>query len=501
MKQQTTLIRGKYVIAYDGRQHVIYEDGEVAYRGNTVLFAGHGYPGEYDELWDSGLSIVSPGFIDLEADVDTDHANFDVVLFKKDPSDGPNWEPAPGPRTQDPYSDEDFYIRQKYSIAQLIKNGITTMMPIAGERFHAWSQTAREFEIMAGTAREMGIRSYLGPSFKSRLSRYGENDPAKEAGSLREAVDFCEKYLGNENSLIRSFVNPCQISLTEPGVLQEAMAVAQKLNIPMRLHACEEDVEWKYVIPRFGKTTVDLFDELGLLTPNLIMPHALTVKDSELKKLAERSVSVVHTPIAEVNYGAGLFSFAKYLDHGINLTIGTDAQPVDMIQNMRLAWHLDRLCEWRVLFTRYGEDGSMTDMFAHEKHYPKTSAADYFNAATLNGARALGRGDIGVLCAGAKADIIVVDLDDLAVGPVEDPIRTLIVSCVGNNVKHAVIDGVVRMKDRKILGVDEEELKRDAQRVFDRFRTFYGSYEAKGRGLEEFCPPSMPVYKRPSAEK
>ena len=501
MKNQTTLLRGKYVIAYDGTRHVIYEDGEVAWRGNTILFVGHDYPGEYDTLWDTGLSVISPGFIDLEADVDTDHANFDVVLFKKDPSDGPNWEPGTEPREKDPYTDEDFYIRQKYSMAQLILNGITTMMPIAGERFHAWSQTAGEFEIMAGTAEEMGIRSYLGPSFKSRLSRQGQNDTKQEAKSFREAVAYCEKYRGNQDSLIRSFMNPCQISLTEPAVLQEAMTVAQTLDIPMRLHACEEDVEWKYVIPRFGKTTVDLFDDLGLLTPKLLLPHALTVKNSELKKLAEHGVTVVHTPIAEANYGAGLFSYAKYLDYGINLTIGTDAQPVDMIQNMRLAWHLDRLCAWRVLFTRYGEDGSMADTFAHESHYPMTTATDYFNAATVNAAKALGRDDIGVLRAGAKADIIVIDLDDLAVGPVEDPIRTLIVSCVGNNVKHTIINGVVRMKDRKLPGVDEETLKRDAQRVFDHFLTFYGKYDAHRRTLEELCPPSMPIYKKEKGDR
>lgn len=496
MQEKTTVIKGKYVIGYDGRRHVIYEDGEVAYRGRDIVFAGHDYPGPRDEVYDAGLSIVSPGFIDLEADVDTDHANFDVVLFKSDPSDGLNFEPAPGPRERDPYTDEDFYIRQKYSMAQLILNGVTTMMPIAGERFHAWSQTAHEFEIMADTAREMGVRSYLGPSFKSRLFRFAENDPAREEKSLREAVEFCEKYAGHPDDLIQPFVNPCQISVTEPEILQQAMALAKRLDIPMRLHACEEDVEWKYVIPRFGKTTIDLFEELGLLSPHLLMPHAITVKNSELAKLAKYGVTVVHTPIAEANYGAGLISFAKYLDYGINMTIGTDAQPVDMIQNMRLAWHLDRLCEWKVIYTSYGEDGSMTNHFSHEPHYPKTNAADYFNAATVNAAKALGRTDIGVLCEGAKADIIVVDLDDLAVGPVEDPIRTLIVSCVGNNVKHVVIDGVTRLKDRKLVGVDEAALRLDAQRVYDRFLSLYGKYEASGRGLAKLCPPSMEVYRR-----
>ena len=64
-----------------------------------------------------------------------------------------------------------------------------------------------------------------------------------------------------------------------------------------------------------------------------------------------------------------------------------------------------------------------------------------------------------------------------------------------------IINGVVRMKDRKIPGLDEEALKRDAQRVYDRFLTLYGKYEAHGRTLEELCPPSMPVYKRKETKK
>lgn len=490
------LLRGKFVVGYDGSQHVIFEDGEVVYQGNAILFVGHHYTGDYDELWDMGLSIISPGFIDLEADVDTDHANFDVSLFKKHPSHGPNWEQGDEKREEDPYSDEDFYIRQKYSMAQLIMNGITTAMPIAGERFHAWSQSANEFEIMAETAKEMGMRMYLGPSFKSRLGRNRIDNPLREAQSFQDAVSYCEKYDRTNKDMIRAFMNPCQISVTNPNVLQNAMNVACSMKIPMRLHACEEDVEWKYMLPKYGKTTIDFFEELGLLKPALIIPHAITVKDSELKKLADNEVSVVHTPIAEINYGASLFSYAKYQSYGINMTIGTDAQPVDMIQNMRLAWDIDRLCEWRFFFTRYAEDASMIDTFSHEKTYPKTTAADFFNGATINGAKALGRNDIGVLAKGAKADIIVIDLDDLAVGPYEDPIRTLIVSCVGNNVKHTIIDGVTRMKDRKVIGLDEEKLKKDAQRVYEKFLSLFGKFDAKKRPLSEFCPPSMPIYKK-----
>ncbi|PKM86314.1 MAG: hypothetical protein CVU85_08310 [Firmicutes bacterium HGW-Firmicutes-10] len=496
MSNKRTLLHGKFVIGFDGTQHVVYEDGDVVYEGDEVIFVGHDYSGMYDEYWDVGLSIISPGFIDLEADIDTDHANFDVALFHKFPKAGSTWEPNEKFRTRDPYTDEDFYIRQKYSMAQLIMNGITTAMPIAGEQFHGWGQSYHEFEIMAQTAKEMGIRAYLGPSFKSRAERDRPDDPARERESFDDAIRYCTQFNGANNDRIRTFLNPCQIAVTNTEILKKAMDEAKAMDMPMRLHACEEDIEWKYTLPRFGKTTIDLFEELGLLNPRLLVPHALTVKDSELKKLAANGVTVIHTPIAEINYGAGLFSFAKYQSYGINLTIGTDAQPTDMIQNMRLAWDIDRLCECRILFSRYGEDSTITDAFQLEQDYPKTSAAEIFNAVTINGAKALGRTDIGNLSVGAKADIIVVDLDDLSVGPYEDPIRTLLVSCVGNNVKHTIIDGITRMKDRVVIGIDEPALKKEAQRVFEKYLSLFQEYDAQGRPLSYFCPPSMPIYKR-----
>ena len=277
-------LTGKFVIGYDGKSHVVYEDGCVVYQGDEILFVGHDYDGPVDEVWDTGLSIISPGFIDLEADIDTDHAIFDTMLFRRNPEPGTTFEPGPRFRTVDPYTDEEFAIRQKYSMAQLIMNGITTAMPICGEQFHGWAQTYHEFEIMAETAKEMGIRAYLGPSFKSSGTRGGPVDEAREKQSFEDALRYYKDYDGANGGMIRGFINPCQIAVTRPEILRRAKDFAVEMNAPMRLHACEEDVEWKYMIPKYGKTTIDFFEDWGMLCPQLLIPHGITLKNSDIRK-------------------------------------------------------------------------------------------------------------------------------------------------------------------------------------------------------------------------
>jgi cytosine/adenosine deaminase-related metal-dependent hydrolase len=149
------------------------------------------------------------------------------------------------------------------------------------------------------------------------------------------------------------------------------------------------------------------------------------------------------------------------------------------------------MCHNRQIFNRYREDGHVENAFADEPEYKRLSEADFFNAATVNGARALGRDDIGKLAPGAKADIIAVNLNDIAVGPYEDPIRTLIISCTGNNVSHTVINGKTLMKDKKLIGIDEDDLMKQAQIVYERFLSLYEQYDRLNRPKETFFPPAF----------
>ncbi len=81
----------------------------------------------------------------------------------------------------------------------------------------------------------------------------------------------------------------------------------------------------------------------------------------------------------------------------------------------------------------------------------------------MGGARSVGRDDIGRLRPGAKADIVIIGLtggDTLGMGPVREPIGSLIDCGIGDDVDTVIVDGVVRMENGRIPGVDFERAAR-----------------------------------------
>ncbi len=101
-------------------------------------------------------------------------------------------------------------------------------------------------------------------------------------------------------------------------------------------------------------------------------------------------------PIVYLRRGKILGSFSRYREMGINVPLGTDTYPQDMIEEMR--WTA-LACKWSDRNANHG------------------TAREVFNAATLDGARALGRDDIGRLAPGAKADVVIVDFGRAAHRP------------------------------------------------------------------------------------
>src|SRR5699024_4182470 len=122
-----------------------------------------------------------------------------------------------------------------------------------GELFHGFSQSYREHELLAQASVEMGMRMYVGPSFKSATDRklYIDVDKEREKQSFEDAIKFFDKFNGIEGDLIRSFVNPCQLAITRKEILLDAFEFAKCKNAPYRLHACEGVHEWEYTKHHF----------------------------------------------------------------------------------------------------------------------------------------------------------------------------------------------------------------------------------------------------------
>jgi cytosine/adenosine deaminase-related metal-dependent hydrolase len=127
-----------------------------------------------------------------------------------------------------------------------------------------------------------------------------------------------------------------------------------------------------------------------------------------------------------------------------------------------------------------------------EHDFTVATAADVFDAATLAGARALGRDDIGRLAPGAKADIVIVDMQSLRIGPYRDPIRALVNCGTGDDVETVIVDGRTVVESRRVVGVDEAALRREAQQEAERLWATVPEWHWQRLTTEQFSPASFP---------
>ncbi|GAA4067375.1 chlorohydrolase family protein [Nonomuraea soli] len=458
------LLKASFVVGHDGDDHVIHRDGCVVLEGDEVVHAGGPYDGEADEVIDAGHALIGPGFIDLDALADIDHAILDT--WHAD-SSGLAWSDDYAlHRRQAVFPLEDTLFMREYALTQLIRNGITTAMPIAAETHSAWAESYEEFAGVAEIAGRLGLRMYLGPSYRSGVPVTGGRvlwEPANGERGLADAVRFVKDFDGAYGGRLRGALLPCRIETLTPELLRATAEAAEELDCLVRLHCMQSPREAGLL----GRQPVDALEDSGLLNHRLIVPHARYIEPSDVPRLAAIA-GIAHCPLTSVRYGDALHDFDSYRAAGVNVALGTDSFPPDMIRNMDYGNNLAKLVTGRL---------------------DAGAAADYYRAATLGGARALGRDDLGRLAPGAKADLIVVDLSGPRTGPVDDPIRTLLMNCSGADVTTVVIDGRVVMRDRVIPGA--EDLRERAQAYFDRMKAAYSTRDHLRRDPDTLFPPSF----------
>lgn len=487
-----TRLGARFVVGFAGGDHVVYENGEVVYEDDRVVFVGHGYSGHADAAFDYGDAIVGPGFIDLDALADIDHAILDCWGMP-DRLRGMRWsEDYFRHGRHDVFSREEQAENRRYALAQLLLNGITTAMPIAAETSKAWAETYEEFADIVAIGGELGIRLYLGPSYRSGVNvTRGDGTPdvlwdeALGEEGLRQAIAFVRDYDGANGGLARGMLAPARIETVALDLLRDSKRASDELGCPIRLHAAQSQTEIAYLDRWYGKTPVQLLHEIGFLGPRTLIPHAIYLRGrhglppgelDEVRLLAESGTSVIYCPLANAHYGGQLDSFDVYREAGVNFALGTDTFPPDMIQALALGHYLAKAVS---------DDAAVADF------------ADLYRAMTLGGAAALGRDDLGRLEPGAKADITVVDLSAIRTGPIADPIRTVIMNCTGHCVRDVIVDGRHVVRERAIPGLDEDGLRAWAQDYFDRYQAAFSAWDYRRRPTAELFPASFRTIAHP----
>lgn len=486
----TQKLTARWVLGFDGADHLLFEDGEVVIDGGHVLRVGHRSPAPADRHEDLGEVLLAPGFIDLNAlaDVDTTILGFGGKIA----SAAKNWSSDYAAGARDVLTPEQMLTAARGAFCQLMLSGITTALPVTSLLFRRWAESGAEFDAVAGLAGELGLRLFLGPSFRSHVNvmerdgRIGQlADEASGLAGLADAVAFIERNRGAHDGLVSGLLVPSTIETCSDELLRRTAEAAQSLGVPFRLHCCQSLTEAELIWKRSGKSSIAHLRDLGVLSERALLPHAIelggpnadpVLAEADRAALARSGATVVHCPLVVGRGGRRLDDFACFRDQGIRLAMGTDTAPPNMLMNLQLGLAMARMGDAQA-----------------------TGPADYFRAATLGGAQALGRPDLGRLEEGAAADIVAWDLSALDMQPVHDPIEALFLMPPGLRARHAWIAGRQVVSDGKIAGIDEDQLAADMQAIFVQLRDSYGERNQEGHSWQTLFPPAFPVSRKTEA--
>jgi 5-methylthioadenosine/S-adenosylhomocysteine deaminase len=281
---------------------------------------------------------------------------------------------------------------------------------------------------LEGTAKavsDSGMRGVLSSVF---IDRFGNEDPS--ALRKRTLAQFRDIDAGTRVSLA---LGPHAIyTVTEEGLMW-IKEYSDKHDMLMHFHLSETKKEVDDCIKAHGKRPVEYLAEIGFLGPNLVCAHCVWLSDGEMDLLAKNKVKVSHCPTSNMKLSVGgVLAYEKLRARGVSVSLGTDGcasnNSLDMFQAMKSAALLHK----------------------HSANNPTVlSAADAFNMATQEGARAL-KLDAGRIAEGALADIILIDLKRPEMTPLHNLTSNMVYSASGNCVDTVICDGKIIMEAKTV---------------------------------------------------
>jgi len=304
-------------------------------------------------------------------------------------------------------------------------------------------------DVIAEVVESCGMRALISATVIERPSPGAAN----AVDSISKGQVFIKRWQG-KNSRITPIFGPHANYTLNIEQLRAVREAAINAGVGIAIHMSESRYEVEYSKEHYGKTSIELFDSIGLLDVPTIGAHVVWPTDAEIRVLAERKVGVIHNPTSNMKTAAGIAPVTRMLAAGVRVGLGTDGSAsnndLDMWEEMRLAALLQKV-------------NSMD---------PEVMPANtVLTMATRGGAEAIGLGDsIGSLEVGKRADIIQVSFDDVHFIPTYNVIPHLVYVADEQDVTSVVVDGKVLMMDKEILTIDTGRVRKDATKLAARIQ-------------------------------
>ena len=381
---------------------------------------------------------IIPGFVNA-------HTHLELTILRGFLEDlpFPSWIRRLTYAKYEQLSGADILLSARLGAIEMICAGVTCLGEVM-DHGAAWN-AMREFGLQG-----IAYQEVFGPA---------ESQAAEAFAGLREKA---ETYRSDETETLRAGVSPHAPYTVSAKLYQLVNDYARRESLPVTAHIAESKEEGEFVrygrgpfaerlrergipVSAAGSSPLAYLDRLGLVRPKTLLIHAIDLDDSDFDILREKRPAVVHCPKSNAKLAHGIARLQEMKDAGVTLGIGTDSvasnNVADMFEEMRTA-----------IFQQRARTGRLDAL----------NAESVFRMATLGSAECLGLSQhLGSLDIGKRADFVVVDLSDIAVRPVYDPIEAMVYSASRHNIRATYIGG-------REVKIDASEMLRECDAVAKR---------------------------------
>lgn len=402
-------------------------DGELWVEDNRISYVGPDSSSRMCPAWDREINVcgnlLMPGFKNA-------HTHSAMTFLRSYADDLPlhDWLNTQVFPMEAKLVPEDIYWLSKLAIMEYLTSGITA-------DFDMYCHP----EMTAKASVECGFRTVLVGCVNNFTS------------SLELMEEEYEKF-NHGHELIHYMLGFHAEYTCSKEILKGVAALAHKYQAPVFAHISETQDEVKGCIERYGKTPPELLNDLGMFDYGGGGYHCIYLTDADLELFEKKRLFVVTNPGSNVKLASGIAPISEMMKRGIPVAIGTDGPAsnncLDMFREMFLVTGLAKLKEY--------------DAAA-------VPADSVLLMAAKTGARAMGLDDCDCLAEGKLADLIMIDLHQPNMRPLNNIVKNIVYSGSKQNVKMTMVNGQILYKDGQFfIGVEPEDVYRQAEAIIGR---------------------------------
>ncbi len=428
MKKVDLLLEDGLVLTLDKDSQILCHKTLVIDKGLIIDILDHNLVREQyiaERTLDCKEQIIMPGLVNS-------HTHVPMSFFRGLADDLPlqDWlQNHIWPAEKKFLSEEFVYDAALYGIAELLKNGITCFCDMY---FYGHST--------ALAAQKAGIRAIIGEGVLDFPMALHQN----RDDMINYALEGQARY--KTNDLIEFSISPHSIYVCGMETLKKCAEVAERENMLMQIHLTETSWEVQDCLTKNRKTPVRYLYDMGFLSERVLASHGVWIDQEEFALLQEKQVNIVINTESNLKLASGFAPLKEYYNHSINICLGTDG----VASNNDLD-----------LFSEMNITAKVHKTLNNDPTFP--NARQMVEAVTSNAYKAIRKKDeLGSVEVGKIADLITLDINEIQALPMYDIYSHLVYCLKGNNVHNVVVQGKIIVENKKILTLDETELKEKA---------------------------------------